>query len=206
MELKIIPKILEKRKNINDKDFLYLNFLTMQYLKENNDTALFAQDYLWETFKNKDFSKPNNHSTDFYLLLNNYLKENNLPKNTFDWVKNTIKGKHNLDYDNKFFIQLEKDLNINNLNLKALRRNITEEYIDFSNLLIECKKYDYEVNILVEGVINNVIDKIASAAKNIIKKTALSAALLIAAPILGTIHGLWKANRANKKMNEYWRK
>ena len=171
MDLQIVPSLLEKRKDITGKDFLYFNFLTMAYLKEAPQTVQFAHDYLWETFKTTSFDNPNKDSTDFYLLMaETYGKE--CPDFILEWVKGVIKYHYNLENDNRFLLQLEQSLSIQNENLKNLRRKITEETIPYDDILEEAKKYDYEITPLLEDY-KNIFDRITKLAVIMLHKNTI---------------------------------
>ena len=204
--MEFIKSLISPTKELNNPNHLYLNVLTIATLLEYMDTAEFGQNYLWDTFKSKSFNNPNRNSTDFYLLLNSYLKENpsyNIQP-LIDWAKLGIKGRLTEEYNNKLFLKLENDLRVNE-NLKALRRNITfEKLMEYNN------NYNSEITPLLESIEDarkkgsSLISKIGKATCNMVKKTILAGAMLAAAPILGTMIGISLQNKKLKNLGEAW--
>ena len=141
MELQIINDLFESRmfnsRNAMSRytaedvaNMTFLNFLAIQVLKSDFDTADFATDYLYQTFRSGDFSTLRNNATDLFWMLHvleskdiSMLKEH--PGNEIEfkkiniddmnvkiWVRSAIKGRTTESTDRRFLISLEKMLNI----------------------------------------------------------------------------------------------
>ena len=150
MDLKIINDLFESRM-FNSRNSMkqytveevanmtFLNFLAIQILKSDFDTAEFATDYLYQTFKMGNFQALRGNSSDLFWLMHvletkdaSLLKEH--PGNDLElqkinlndmnikiWVRSSIKGKTAESVDRRFLISLEKMLNIRNNDYKNVR-------------------------------------------------------------------------------------
>lgn len=198
----MIEEMFKPTKILNDNNQLYLYILTLNEMLKYRDTAIFAQDYLWETFKSKRFDEPNNHSTELYLLLNSFTNENK-EFNTIpliEWAKNSIKG--DSSDNNELLLQLESKLKVSE-DCKTLRRNPTIQSLYEKN-----KQFDCEITPILESLSDviekgaNIISNIGQATSKIVKKTIKAGAILALAPILGTLAGIALQNKKIKKLGE----
>lgn len=141
MELQLVNDLFESRLfnsrssasryTVEDiANMTFLNFLAIQILKSEFDTAEFATDYLYQTFKTSDFHTLRSSATDLFWMLHVLIQkdvsmlngslgnEHELNKVHIDemnmkiWARTAIKGKTSESMDRRFLISLEKMLNI----------------------------------------------------------------------------------------------
>ena len=163
MDFKLIGDLYESRmfpsktsmKKLNAEDvaemaFLYL--IALQILKSEFSTEKFAQDYLYKTFKFGNFDRISSNSTDLAWLLHVLSTRNaelldgnrnnetelgkiNLNDNVIlNWARQAIKGRTSVEVDRRFFIMLEKMLNIRTSNYRSVRTLASEwQNLDVEN-------------------------------------------------------------------------
>lgn len=150
MELTLINELFESRlfpaRNSTKKytaedisNMTFLNFLALQILKSEFDTANFATDYLYQTFKFGNFDRVQNSSTDLFWMLNILLHKdsemlNGHPGNDLElekisldemalktWARQAIKIRSSESVDRRFLLSLESALCIRNSDYRSIR-------------------------------------------------------------------------------------
>jgi hypothetical protein len=150
MELTLINDLFESRlfqsRNSAKKytvediaNMAFLNFLAIQILKSEFDTAKFATDYLYQTFKFGNFDRLQSMSTDLFWMLHILLNKDidllrdhsgneiELEKISINemalkvWARQAIKARTNESVDRRFLLSLETQLGIRNSDYRSIR-------------------------------------------------------------------------------------
>jgi len=151
MELKLVNDLFESRlfnsrnsmarHTVEDvANMTFLNFLAIQILKSEFDTADFASDYLYQSFKSGNFNTLQSSSTDLFWMIHvlstknidmlngDHGNENEIEKIHLDdnnlkiWARTAIKNKTTESTDRRFLIALEKMLNIRTADYRYIRQ------------------------------------------------------------------------------------
>lgn len=138
--------ILKKYNAYEIKNIAFLYFLALTAMKESFDSAPWAQEYLFKTFRRgKNFNNVNRSDTDLYWALyiidnkahdkiNPKYKEENkteLEKLSINtnlmilWARDNIKGKGTASLDRRFLMTLEKGLRIDVADYQSIRRLVS---------------------------------------------------------------------------------
>jgi len=130
-------------------DITYLNFLTLQILRNEFTSKPFSIDYATKTITWGDFDKFRNSSNDLYVLINSlinknslkYFKDHDASKLFIDdlsfafsiiksWLRNIANGKDAVGSDKSNLLKIESMLKITNSDYKGVRRLVN----DWNNL------------------------------------------------------------------------
>jgi hypothetical protein len=150
MELTLINDLFEsrlfpsrnsaKRYTVEEiANMTFLNFLAVQILKSEFDTAKFATDYLYQTFKFGNFDRLQSMSSDLFWMLHILLNKDldllndhhgnelemekiSLNDSTLKtWARQSIKARANESVDRRFLLSLESMLCIRNSDYRSIR-------------------------------------------------------------------------------------
>lgn len=150
MELTLINDLFEsrlfpsrnsaKRYTVEEiANMAFLNFLAVQILKSEFNTANFGTDYLYQTFKFGNFDRVQSTSTDLFWMLHILLNKdlellNDHPGNEIElekislndmalkvWARQAIKARTSESVDRRFLLSLESMLNIRNSDYRSIR-------------------------------------------------------------------------------------
>lgn len=176
-------EVLKKYTVEDVANLVFLYFLTIQVLKNEFDTAKFAIDYLHKTFRTAELNSIHHYATDLNWLLYALLSKNTalfkehsgnsveLKKINIDqyfikmWVRDSFKLKASDDQDRRFFIVLEKMLNIRLSDYRSMRyfatnwMNITDDQrkLTITRLVFALRKFSSRSELY--SVVNELIKK-----------------------------------------------
>lgn len=224
-----------KSLNVNQAAELALLFiLSLQVMKNEFSSKAYAIEYIWNTFKRPSFDTIYSYDSDLYWLLfglihknSNYFKNHssndielkriklNL-NNLIKWAKNSVKGID--EFDKKFLMSLEQELDIDMSDYKSLRRLVSswqeltyqQKQVAATRLLFALQKkapraeltkvfsnFSHNNDFMIKDAVNPE-QKGPDTSEGILKKLAVGAAVAGGAYLLTR----WLSNSKKEKLKE----